>query len=255
MSDAAIQSRTSGTAIVTGGGSGIGRATALALLEAGWRVAIIGRREAPLLETVNGTPDSAMPLVADITDEAAISTAFELCRARFGRLDLLFNNAGVFGAGSPFEDTELIDWQEVIDTNLTGAFLCARTAYRIMKTQRPKGGRIINCGSLSAHAPRPHAVAYTASKHAITGLTRTIALEGRAHNIACGQIDVGNAATALTHRLAAGALQADGAQLAEPMMDARHVAIAVCNMAALPLDANVLSMTVMATAMPFVGRG
>jgi NAD(P)-dependent dehydrogenase (short-subunit alcohol dehydrogenase family) len=225
-------------ALVTGAGSGIGRAVARALLAEGWRVVLAGRRHEPLEETAGGDARaSVMP--ADVTDPAAVEALF----AGLDRLDVLFNNAGLFGPPGPLEELPLDAWRKVVDTNLTGSFLCAQAAVRVMKAQRPRGGRIINNGSISAQVPRPNAVAYTATKHAITGLTKAIALEGREHDIACGQIDIGNALTDMT------------AKLGEPTMDVRHAADAVVQMANLPLDANVLFMTVMATKMPFVGRG
>jgi NAD(P)-dependent dehydrogenase (short-subunit alcohol dehydrogenase family) len=192
---------------------------------------------------------------ADVADPAAVDALFTRAVDGFGRVDLLFNNAGLFGAGGAFEDVSYEQWKSVVDTNLTGAFLCAQAAYRVMRDQTPPGGRIINNGSISAHVPRPQAVAYTATKHAITGLTKQIALEGRRHNVACGQIDIGNAATDMTTRMERGVLQADGSIAVEPRMDVAHAANAVVHMASLPLDANVLSMTVMATTMPYVGRG
>jgi len=243
-------------AVVTGAGSGLGREVARALLGDGYRVALAGRREETLRSVTSGDSDErALVVPTDVRDAGAIRALFERVIAEFGRVDVLFNNAGVFGAPTPFEDVALADWQTSVETNLTGAFLCAQEAYRAMRDQRPRGGRIINNGSISAHVPRPRAVGYTATKHAITGLTKAIALEGRAHDIACGQIDVGNAATEMTAGIARGALQADGTTMAEPTMDARNVADAVLYMAGLPLDANVLFLTVMATAMPFVGRG
>jgi NAD(P)-dependent dehydrogenase (short-subunit alcohol dehydrogenase family) len=190
-----------------------------------------------------------------VTDSASVAALFAAASERFGRVDLLFNNAGTFGGGGPLEDLALDDWRTVVDTNLTGAFLCAQAAFQAMRTQLPRGGRIINNGSVSAQVPRPHAVAYTATKHAVTGLTKSLALEGRAHDIACGQIDIGNAATDLATAVSQGALQPDGSRLAEPLMRADDVARAVVYMASLPLDANVLSLTVMATKMPLVGRG
>jgi NAD(P)-dependent dehydrogenase (short-subunit alcohol dehydrogenase family) len=238
-------------AVVTGAGSGIGREVARALLGAGYRVALVGRREVALRETAA----DALIVPTDVTDPAAVAALFARVRAELGRVDVLFNNAGVFGAPAPFEDVAVEDWQATVATNLTGAFLCAQQAYRAMKEQSPRGGRIINNGSISAHTPRPFAVGYTATKHAITGLTKAIALEGRAHDVACGQIDVGNAATAMTAAMSRGVPQADGSVAAEATMDARHVADAVLYMAGLPLDANVLFMTVMATKMPLVGRG
>jgi NAD(P)-dependent dehydrogenase (short-subunit alcohol dehydrogenase family) len=245
-------------AVVTGAGSGIGRAVAQALLEADYRVVLAGRRDDALRETLAGTsqaPENALVIPADVTDPAAVRRLFAAVAEESGRLDLLFNNAGVFGAPAPLEDVALEQWRIVVDTNLTGSFLCAQEAFRAMKAQRPQGGRIINNGSISAHVPRPHAAAYTATKHAITGLTKAISLEGRAFGIACGQIDVGNASTDLSAHLGQGALQPDGSVLAEPVMDVGHVADAVLYMAGLPLDANVQFLTVMATNMPFIGRG
>ena len=245
-------------AVVTGAGSGIGRAVARALLDDGWRVALAGRREATLSETLNAAgPDAprGLTVVTDVTDETSVRELFERTSAAFGRIDLLFNNAGVFGAPAPLGDVSLEQWKTVVETNLTGAFLCAREAFRAMRRQDPRGGRIINNGSISAHTPRPHAAPYTASKHAITGLTKSSALDGRPFNIACGQIDIGNAATDMTSRMSKGVLQADGSTATEPTMDVALVADAVVSMAKLPLSANVLSMTIMATKMPFVGRG
>src|SRR5919201_258849 len=240
-------------AVVTGAGSGIGREVTRALVAAGYRVALAGRREEALRETAGD--GGGLVVSTDVTDEAAVRALFARVREELGRVDLLFNNAGVFGAPTPIEDVAFDKWQTIVATNLTGAFLCAREAYRAMKEQSPRGGRIINNGSSSAHVPRPYAVGYTATKHAITGLTKAIALEGRAYDIACGQIDVGNAATEMTDAMARGVPQADGSVAPEPRMDARHVADAVLYMASLPLDANVLFLTVMATTMPFVGRG
>ncbi len=245
-------------AVVTGAGSGIGRSVAQSLLEAGYRVALAGRREEALGETLAGAGagrERGLAVPADVTQPDSVEALFARVAEALGRVDVLFNNAGVFGAEAPFEEFPVEQWRAVVDTNLTGAFLCARAAYRAMKDQRPRGGRIINNGSISAHAPRPRAVAYTATKHAMTGLTRAIALEGRAHDIACGQIDVGNAATEMTAAMSRGVLQADGSTAPEPTMDARHVAEAVLYMAGLPLDANVQFMTVMATKMPYIGRG
>ena len=241
-------------ALVTGAGSGIGRASAIALGEAGYSLVLVGRRADKLEETAAALPRQALIQVADIADEAAVEAAFEAARARFGRLDVLFNNAGV-SAGGRLEDLSLDAWRRVVDANLTGAFLCTRAAFRLMKAQDPRGGRIINNGSISAHAPRPYSVAYTATKHAITGLTRSASLEGRAYDIACGQIDIGNAATEMTLAMAKGVPQADGSFAPEPLMDVKAVADAVVYMAGLPLDANVQFMTVMATKMPFIGRG
>jgi NADP-dependent 3-hydroxy acid dehydrogenase YdfG len=240
-------------AVVTGAGSGIGRDVTRALLDAGYRVALAGRREEALRETLDGRAGLVVP--TDVTDRDAVGALFARVREDLGRIDLLFNNAGTFGRPAPIEDVAFEDWQTMVATNLTGAFLCAQEAYRAMKQQRPRGGRIVNNGSISAHVPRPNAVGYTATKHAITGLTRQLALEGRAHDIACGQIDVGNAVTELSAGIRSGALQADGSTRPEPMMDPRHVTDAVLYMASLPLDANVLFLTVMATTMPYVGRG
>jgi NADP-dependent 3-hydroxy acid dehydrogenase YdfG len=245
-------------AVVTGAGSGIGRAVTQALLGVGYRVALAGRRADALRDTLADTraePDSALVVPTDITDPAAVLGLFERVADAWGRTDLLFNNAGVFGQSAPFDELGLEGWRTVVDTNLTGSFLCAQAAFRAMKAQQPQGGRIINNGSISAHAPRPHAAAYTATKHAITGLTKTISLEGRAFHIACGQVDIGNAVTDLSANIGRGAEQADGSILVEPMMDVRHAADAVLYMAGLPLEANVQFLTVMATNMPFIGRG
>jgi NADP-dependent 3-hydroxy acid dehydrogenase YdfG len=245
-------------AVVTGAGSGIGREVTHALLADGWAVALAGRRADTLDATLAGSPgagDATLVVPTDVTDPAAVDALFAATVERFGRVDLLFNNAGSFGSPAPFEDYAREDWRALVDTNLSGVFYCAQAAYRAMKAQDPRGGRIINNGSISAHVPRPHAVAYTATKHAVTGLTKQIALEGRAHDIACGQIDVGNAATEMTAAMERGVIQADGSIAAEATMDATNVARAVVYMASLPLDANVLFMTVMANRMPFVGRG
>ena len=245
-------------AVVTGAGSGIGRAVAAALLESGWRVALAGRREATLAETLAAAGPAARDgiLVAtDVTDPDSVRRLFARVRDELGRVDLLFNNAGLFGTPACFGDVSLEQWQAVVDTNLTGAFLCAREAFRAMRAQDPPGGRILNNGSISAHAPRPNAAAYTATKHAITGLTKAIALDGRAYDIACGQIDIGNAATDMTTAMTQGVPQADGSIAVEPTIHARHVVDAVVYMAELPLDANVPFMTVMATRMPYIGRG
>ena len=242
--------------MVTGAGSGVGRVVARALLAAGHRVALAGRRADRLAETADRAPGGHVLVVpADVTVEASVDALFDTVRERWGRVDVLFNNAGTNVPATPLEDFTVEQWSEVVDTNLTGAFLCARAAFRVMREQEPQGGRIINNGSVSAHAPRPDAVAYNASKHAITGLTKSISLEGRRHRIACGQIDIGNAATPLTERMAAGVRQADDSIAAEPTMDVAHVADAVRYMVGLPLDANVQFMTVMATTMPFIGRG
>jgi NAD(P)-dependent dehydrogenase (short-subunit alcohol dehydrogenase family) len=245
-------------AIVTGAGSGIGRASALALLADGWRVALAGRRAEALAETASlaaEAQDHAFAHPADVGDPAQVAALFDATKARFGRLDLLFNNAGTGAPPVPLEDLSLDHWKRVVDANLTGAFLCTQAAFRLMKDQEPRGGRIINNGSISAHAPRPRSVAYTATKHAITGLTRSTSLDGRAYGIACGQIDIGNAGTEMTRAMSRGVMQADGSVAAEPVMDVSAVADAVVYMAGLPLDANVQFMTVMATNMPFIGRG
>jgi NAD(P)-dependent dehydrogenase (short-subunit alcohol dehydrogenase family) len=245
-------------AAVTGAGSGIGRAAAVALANAGFGVALIGRRVEPLLETketIDVGGGEAHVFSADVTDAASIDHAFSQIAKIFGRLDVLFNNAGRNAGAVPLEDYELDLWNDVVATNLTGVFLCARAAYRLMKAQTPRGGRIINNGSISAHSPRPLTIAYTATKHAVTGITKSIALEGRAYDIACSQIDIGNAVTPLTERMNRGVLQADGRMAPEARMDVAHVANAVVLMASLPLEANILNMTIMATDMPFVGRG
>ena len=249
-------------ALITGAGSGIGRASAIALVAAGWRVVFSGRRLEALRESITlaGDPfgdigSRALAAPADVTRPDSVTALFDLVRARFGRLDLLFNNAGVFSPGLPLEDLPFEQWRAAVDTNLNGAFLCTQNAFRMMKAQQPRGGRIINNGSISAHAPRPNSAPYTSTKHAITGLTKSAALDGRAHDIAVGQIDIGNAATDMTQRMKAGVPQADGSLKPEPLMDLQHAAQAVVHMASLPLEANVLFMTVMATQMPFVGRG
>jgi NAD(P)-dependent dehydrogenase (short-subunit alcohol dehydrogenase family) len=246
------------TALVTGAGSGIGRAVALKLQADGFDVALLGRRTEELENTADAAaPDGGKFLItaADVSDEIAVAKAFQQTRDTFVRLDLLFNNAGTFTQGVPIDKLPLADWKRVVDVNLTGAFLCAREAVRIMKTQVPKGGRIINNGSISAQVPRPFSAAYTATKHAITGLTKSLSLDGRADNISCSQIDIGNAATDLTAKMQSGILQANGTTMVEPRMDVAHVADAVLYIANLPLDANVQSMTLMATTMPFIGRG
>lgn len=245
-------------ALVTGAGSGIGRAAALALHAAGYAVVLAGRRAAPLEETARlaqHAERTLLPVPTDVSDPASVRALFARIVEAFGRLDLLFNNAGIAAPSVPLEELTYEQWSAVVGVNLSGAFLCAQEAIRLMKAQRPRGGRIINNGSLSAHVPRPHSAPYTATKHAITGLTRCIALDGRGYDVACGQIDVGNAATEMTEGMAAGVPQANGTTMVEPRMDVRHVAEAVLYMANLPLDANVLFMTVMATEMPFVGRG
>lgn len=245
-------------ALVTGAGSGIGREVSLRLQAAGFAVVLAGRRAAELEETAAmGKPSGSRMLAVptDVTRPEEVRALFARTRESFGRLDVLFNNAGTNVPGVPIEDVTYEQWSDVIAVNLTGAFLCAQEAFRLMKAQQPRGGRIINNGSLSAHLPRPHSVPYTASKHAITGLTRCLSLDGRAYDIACGQIDIGNAATDLSERQAGGILQANGDVMVEPRIDAAHVAGAVLYMASLPLDANVYFMTVMATKMPYAGRG
>ncbi len=245
-------------ALVTGAGSGIGRATALALAKEGYSVVLAGRRLAALEQTLaEAGPDAGRVLAvpADVADEASVRALFAKTRETFGRLDLLFNNAGTNVPAVPLEELTAEQWRHVLDVNLTGAFLCTREAFRLMKEQSPRGGRIINNGSISAHAPRPNSAPYTASKHALTGLTRSTALDGRKYDIACGQIDIGNADTAMAARSKAGVLQASGQIAAEPTMNVEDVARAVVYMASLPPDANVLFLTVMATQMPFVGRG
>ncbi len=245
-------------ALVTGAGSGIGRAVALALLREGYSVVLTGRRPEALERTaaeVGADAARVLAVPADVGDETSVRRLFERTRSAFGRLDLLFNNAGAGAPPVPLEDLTLEQWRRVVDVNLTGAFLCTREAFRLMKAQSPRGGRIINNGSISAHAPRPNSAPYTASKHAVTGLTKSTALDGRAHDIACGQIDIGNAATEMTARMKDGVPQPNGTVAPEPTMDVEHVARAVVYMAGLPLDANVLFLTVMATKMPFVGRG
>jgi NAD(P)-dependent dehydrogenase (short-subunit alcohol dehydrogenase family) len=249
-------------ALITGAGSGIGRATAAALIADGWRVVFSGRRLDTLRESIAlaGDPwgdiqSRALAAPADVTQPEQVADLFAFVKARYGRLDLLFNNAGIFSPGVALEDFPIEQWRAAVDTNLTGAFLCLQQAFRTMKAQTPSGGRIINNGSISAHAPRPYSAAYTATKHAVTGLTKAAALDGRAHGIAVGQIDIGNAASDMTEKMKAGVPQADGSVRPEAVMDVTHAARAVVQMAALPLEANVLFMTVMATAMPFVGRG
>lgn len=244
-------------AIVTGAGSGVGRASALALLNEGYAVALAGRREVLLREAADesGAGERALVVGTDVADPEAVANLFAQTKARFGRLDVLFNNAGRGAAPVPLEELAIDKWRAVVDVNLTGAFLCTQEAFRMMKAQAPRGGRIINNGSISAHTPRPNSAPYTATKHGMTGLTKATALDGRPHDIACGQIDIGNALTAMTARMDAGVLQADGSSAPEPTMDVENVAHAVVYMANLPLDANVLFMTVMATKMPFAGRG
>ncbi len=245
-------------ALVTGAGSGVGRAVALALQSNGYSVVLVGRRLEKLEETAAmgvGNGGRMLAVAADVSQPDAVDNVYARTREEFGRLDVLFNNAGTGAPGIPIEDLTLEQWGRVVNVNLTGAFLCAQGAVRLMKSQQPRGGRIINNGSISAHSPRPNSTPYTATKHAITGLTKSISLDGRAHDIACGQIDIGNAQTDLTARFASGTPQANGAMLPEPTIDAKHVADAVLYMANLPLDVNVQFITVMATKMPFVGRG
>jgi NAD(P)-dependent dehydrogenase (short-subunit alcohol dehydrogenase family) len=241
-------------ALITGAGSGIGRTVARALHGAGWTVVLAGRRRETLEETAAGL-ERTLVVPTDVTDPAQVRALFDHTQAAFGRIDLLFNNAGIFTPGVPMDELPFEQWKAAVDVNLTGAFLCAQQAMRLMKSQTPQGGRIINNGSISAIAPRPNSAPYTATKHAITGLTKSISLDGRAFNIACGQIDIGNAATDMTSGIAKGALQANGTTMVEPRMDVKHVGDAVLYMAGLPLDANVQFMTVMATTMPLVGRG
>jgi NAD(P)-dependent dehydrogenase (short-subunit alcohol dehydrogenase family) len=247
---------TTGVAVVTGAGSGLGRVITRALLATEWRVAAAGRREQALRETLApAAAESGLAVPTDVTDPESVAALFETVHQRWQRLDLLVNNAGVFGPAGAVDEISVAGWRQAVDTNLTGAFLCAHHAVRLMKTQTPRGGRIINNGSISAHSPRPGSAAYTATKHAITGLTKSISLDGRAFGIACGQIDIGNAATDMTARMSHGVPQADGTLAAEPTFDARHVAGAVLYMAGLPLSANVQFLTITATTMPFIGRG
>ncbi|MYA80078.1 MAG: SDR family oxidoreductase [Acidobacteriia bacterium] len=245
-------------AMVTGAGSGVGRATAVALAGEGYSVVLTGRRPDPLQETVSemgGGGPATLVVPGDVGRPEAVESLFAQTKERFGRLDLLFNNAGIGAPGVPMEDLTYEQWKAVVDVNLTGVFLCTQQAFKLMKSQTPRGGRIINNGSISATTPRPNSAPYTSTKHAVTGLTKSAALDGRPFDIACGQIDIGNAGTPLTARMAEGVPQADGSIAVEPTMDADHIARAVVYMASLPLDANVLTMTVMATQMPFVGRG
>ena len=249
---------TSRIALVTGAGSGVGKATALALLAAGWQVALVGRRPEPLQEVANASgvaADRYLVVSGDVSNEASVQTMFATVVSRFGRLDLLFNNAGVNAPGVLLEDLALEQWQNVVDINLTGMFLCIREAFRVMKVQTPRGGRIINNGSISATTPRPNSIAYTATKHAVSGLTKTASLDGRKYDIAVGQIDIGNAATDMAMRMAKGVLQANGEVAVEPLMDVNIVGQSIVYMASLPLEANVMFHTVMATKMPFAGRG
>jgi NAD(P)-dependent dehydrogenase (short-subunit alcohol dehydrogenase family) len=243
-------------AVVTGGGSGIGAAAAVALADAGWTVTIAGRRPDPLHAVAAAQPKLALePVIADVTDDASVHDLFSTVLDRHGRLDLLFNNAGRGGSAVDIDEVDPAEWRAVVELNVTGTFLCTREAFRIMRYQDPRGGRIINNGSIAAHAPRPRSVAYTATKHAITGLTKSISLDGRPFNIACGQIDIGNANTRMGERIAAGVPQADGSVKGEPVFDPQLAADAVLFMAGLPLDANVQFLTITATTMPFIGRG
>lgn len=245
-------------ALVTGAGSGVGRATALRLLDDGWTVVLAGRRADPLQALqaeAEGRGQQALAVPTDVTDPASVDALFRQIEARYGRLDLLFNNAGVNAPAVPMDELPLEKWFSVINTNVTGVYLCARAAFGLMRRQSPQGGRIINNGSISAHTPRPFTAPYTASKHAVTGLTKALALDGRQFDIVASQIDIGNALTELSERMTRGVLQANGTTAPEPMMEAQHVADAVRHVAALPLSANVLNMTIMASAMPFVGRG
>ncbi|QWD83117.1 SDR family oxidoreductase [Polynucleobacter sp. MWH-P3-07-1] len=245
-------------ALVTGAGAGIGKAAAKALLQGGYRVVLAGRNLAKLEKAmidIGGSAENCLAVTCDVGKPEQVKNLFKAVKECFGRIDLLFNNAGIGAPAIPMEDLSYEQWMNVLNANLSGAFLCSQEAIRMMKTQSPQGGRIINNGSISAHAPRPLSAPYTATKHAITGLTKTIALDGRPFNIACGQIDIGNAATEMTEPMAAGILQADQSVKAEPRMDVDHVGQAVLHMAQLPLESNILSMTIMATNMPFVGRG
>ncbi|MDO8889230.1 SDR family oxidoreductase [Hydrogenophaga sp.] len=245
-------------ALVTGAGTGIGRAVALGLLQDGFHVVLTGRRPEPLAEVAaiaEAAGQNALAIPADVRDEHSVQALFDEIEKRYGRLDVLFNNAGVNAPAVPMDELSVAQWRDVIDTNVTGVFLCARAAFGLMRRQTPQGGRIINNGSISAHAPRPFSSPYTASKHAVLGLTKTIALDGRDFNIVCSQIDIGNALTELSARMTKGVRQANGTLATEPMMDVQHVAEAVRYMASLPLSTNVLNMTVMASQMPFVGRG
>ena len=245
-------------ALITGAGSGIGRAIAIQLYKDGYSLVLAGRRRDALEETMKmagAEAERALVVPTNVAKDEEVGALFNACTERFGRLDLLFNNAGIFTPAASLEDVSLEHWQSAIDINLTGAFLCTQHAFRLMKSQQPRGGRIINNGSISSHAPRPRSATYTATKHAMTGLTKITSLDGRQYDIACGQIDIGNASTDMTQKMQKGILQANGSVAVEPTMDVQHVARAVSYMASLPLDANVQFMTVMATAMPFIGRG
>jgi NAD(P)-dependent dehydrogenase (short-subunit alcohol dehydrogenase family) len=250
MSGAAVK-----IALITGAGSGIGKSVAIALAGAGYAVVLAGRRPEPLAAVAEACGPNVLAIPTDVADPKAVDALFAAVKQEFGRLDVLFNNAGISAPAVPFDELTYDDWQRVVATNLTGMFLCAQGAFRLMRAQDPQGGRIINNGSISATTPRPLSAPYTATKHAVTGLTKSLALDGRPYRIACGQIDIGNAATDMTSGMTTGVLQADGSRRAEPRMNVDHVGDAVVNMASLPLDANVLFMTLMATAMPFVGRG
>ena len=252
-----LQPEQKGVAIVTGAATGIGKAIALALLEHGWKVAFSGRRKEALDKAIAESPQAANALAvpSDVTDPASVQALFAATKERFGRVDLLFNNAGTNAPNVPVEDLPFEQWKAVVDTNITGVFLCTQEAFRVMKAQLPMGGRIINNGSISATAPRPNSAPYTASKHAVTGLTKSTSLDGRKYDIACGQIDIGNTLTPMAAKMGGGVMQADGSIKPEPTFDVKHVADAVIYMAGLPLDANVQYLTVMATKMPLVGRG
>jgi NAD(P)-dependent dehydrogenase (short-subunit alcohol dehydrogenase family) len=244
-------------AVVTGAGTGIGKAAALALLKEGYRVVLVGRRAELLEKTAaeSGAGPRALAVPTDVSNPESVRMLFQKTKEAFGRVDLLFNNAGVNAPGIPFEDLTYEQWKSVVDTNLTGMFLCAQEAFRMMKSQEPCGGRIINNGSISAHAPRPDSAPYTATKHGVTGLTKSISLDGRKYDIACGQIDIGNALTELSAHMATGVKQANGEREPEPMIDVQHVGDAIVHMAGLPIDVNIQFMTIMATKMPFIGRG
>jgi NAD(P)-dependent dehydrogenase (short-subunit alcohol dehydrogenase family) len=246
---------TPGVAVVTGAGSGIGRSVAVAMLRAGYRVALAGRRAEPLAETAAAGGGESLCVPTDVSSEDAVRALFEAVAERWGRVDVLFNNAGMGGTAGAVDEITPEQWRQVVDVNLTGSFLCAHHAFALMRSQQPGGGRIINNGSISAHAPRPRSVGYTATKHAITGLTKSISLDGRPYGIACGQIDIGNAGTEMTARMERGVPQPDGRTMVEPTFDVEHVAEAVLYMAGLPLSANVQFMTIMATTMPLLGRG
>ena len=258
MTQGATASPVARIAVVTGGGSGIGAATALGLAADGWTVVLAGRRRDALEQVARdgaGQPGTLDPVPADVTDESSVRELFDGAVSRYGRVDLLVNNAGIGAPERELDEVPLAEWQAVVAVNLTGVFLCSREAFRVMRSQRPQGGRIINNGSIAAHSPRPRAAAYSATKHAVTGLTKATALDGRPYDIACGQIDIGNAGTDMTRGSASGALQADGTIRPEALMDVEHVAAAIRYMASLPLDANVATLTVMATKMPYIGRG